>query len=92
MIEIIYNYAKIEVMVDKDMIKNALANSISILNSIKYNDEVIEQLLNDDNLDYTEEVFDMFKDYHDNSDILDRDTNDETIVEQDEPKDLDYIN
>ena len=92
LIEIVYNYAKIEVMVDENLIKKALANSVSILNSVRYNDLVIEDMLADDNLDYTEEIFDLFEDTKDNSNILDFDN---TIVEEDEKeeiKDTDYIN
>lgn len=91
LIEIMYNYAKIEVMVNEGMINKALVNSISILNSVKYNDEVIEQLLNDDNLNYTEEIFDMFEDVKDDSDILDYIESDETETEE-EIQDTDYIN
>ncbi len=61
LIEIMYNYAKIEVMVDENEIKEALINSCLILKSIQYNDTIIDILLTDDNLDYTEEIFDIFK-------------------------------
>lgn len=92
LIEIVYNYAKIEVMVDENLIKKALANSISILNSIKYDDLVIENMLADDNLDYTEEIFDLFEETKDNSNNLD--FNDTTVEEEEkeEIKDTDYIN
>ncbi len=69
LIEIMYNYAKIEVMVDDALINKALVNSISILNSMKYNDAVIENLYNNDKLTYTEEIFDYFnQEVEDNSD------------------------
>ena len=93
LIEIMYNYAKIEVMVDEELIKEALINSVRILRSIEYNDTIIENLLNDDNLNYTEEVFDMFKDTDDNSNILDYvEDGYDYSEEENQDKDTDYIN
>ena len=92
LIEIIYNYAKIEVMVDEHDIKNALINAINILKSIKYDDIVIADILNDDNLDYTEEIFDMFDSVNDKSNVLDYDENDNsTSSGKDAIKDTDYV-
>ncbi len=94
LIEIMYNYAKIEVMVDKDMINEALINSISILKSIRYNDTIIKNILESDSLDYTEEIFDLFKDVSSNSNTLEYedDKNDEDVLIDDEIKDNDYVN
>ena len=60
LIEIMFNYAKIEVMVDEDDIKDALSYSVAILRSIEYNDEIIANLLGDDVLSFQEEVYDIF--------------------------------
>ncbi len=60
LIEIMYNYAKIEVMVDRDKINEALLTSISILKSVEYNDEIIANLFLNDILDFTEEEFNIF--------------------------------
>jgi len=93
LIEIIYNYAKIEVMVDEHLIKKALINSINILNSIKYNDQIIENLLQDDNLTYTEEVFDMFEEIKDDSTIIDIETEeDKNEKVENEIIDTDFLN
>ncbi len=94
LIEIMYNYAKIEVMVDEGLIKKALINSINILNSIKYDDLIIENLLNDDNLDYTEEIFDIFESREKNSNILDYVEDNEVYNtdNNDEIVDTDYLN
>ena len=62
LIEIMYNYAKIEVMVDKDSINEAVANSMTILSSIMYNDEIIDNMMGDDILNYSEEKFSIFDD------------------------------
>lgn len=60
LIEIMFNYAKIEVMVEKDDINVALNYAVSILKSIKYNDSVIENLLGNDVLSFQEQVYDIF--------------------------------
>ena len=92
LIEIMYNYAKIEVMVDEESINEALINSVSILRSISYNDTIIENLLKGDRLNYTEEVFDMFKDAEDNSNILDYEENYYSGYEEEtKDKDTDYV-
>ncbi len=92
LIEIMYNYAKIEVMVDKDLINSVLINSINILKSIRYNDTIIDIILKSDSLDYTEEIFDIFKDVTSNSNTLqyEIDNVDEEVKE--EIIDTDYIN
>lgn len=91
LIEIMYNYAKIEVMVDDSQINKALANSISILKSIVYDEKVIETLLKDDNLTYTEEKFDMFNKSNKKTGILNY-TDTEVEIEDNNIKDTDYIN
>ncbi len=60
LIEIMYNYAKIEVMVDYADINVALIDSIKILNNIVYNDLIIENYLGDDVLNFSEEIYDIF--------------------------------
>ena len=92
LIEIMYNYAKIEVMVDKDLINDVLINSINILKSIRYNDTIIDIILKSDSLDYTEEVFDIFKDVSSNSNTLQFETDNVDENVEEEIKDTDYIN
>ena len=87
LIEIMYNYAKIEVMVDKDMINETIANSLIILSSIKYNDDIINNLMGKNILNYREETFTIFDKEKNDSDFL------EVIQEYDkynEPKIPDY--
>ena len=60
LIEIMYNYAKIEVIVEKYDINEVVTYSLSILNSIKYNDNVISNLLEEDALSFSEEKYDAF--------------------------------
>ena len=65
-----YNYAKIEVMVDSNDIANAIANSLIILSSVEYNDDIIGNLLEEDVLNYSEESFNIFETNSNDSNFL----------------------
>lgn len=60
LVEINYNCAKIEMIVEKDHVKNALADAMIILSSIKYNDSFLEGVNSDSLLNYKEEIVDIF--------------------------------
>ena len=60
LIEIMYNYAKIEVIVDKSKCKEAMLSIINILKSVEYNDSIIANLMGDDILNFNEEEFNIF--------------------------------
>ena len=47
-VEFVYNYAKIETIVNKDDLKDAILNASYILSTIKYNYNTIKLMLNDD--------------------------------------------
>ena len=70
LIEIMYNYAKIEVIVEKIDIKETIANSISILSSISFNDNILESILNEDLSYYGETEFNIFKTSSSDSEYL----------------------
>ena len=91
LIEIMYNYAKIEVMVNEDSINEALCYSVNILNSIEYNNSVINSLLSDDTLNYTEEEFNLFETGDDNSNKLEYIEQTEEIEEDNTLTDTDYV-
>ena len=91
LIEIMYNYAKIEVMVNEDSINEALCYSVNILNSIEYNNSVINSLLSDDTLNYTEEEFNLFETGVDNSNKLEYIEQTEEIEEDNTLTDTDYV-
>jgi hypothetical protein len=61
LVEMVYNYAKIEVMVDESDIKSTVINSITILSSIEYNKEVVDKIVGSDEYSFTEEQLDIFK-------------------------------
>ena len=56
-VELCYNYAIIEVVVEEDDLRYAISRGITILNSIKYNDLVIEKYITDNDLDSSETVY-----------------------------------
>ena len=60
-IEMMYNYAKIEVIVDEVDIKNTIQNSITILSSIQYNNKIIDNIMGDNVLNFSEKDFDIFE-------------------------------
>ena len=60
-VEIMYNYAKIEVIVEKEDIESAIAYSMSILSSITYQDEVLTSLMGEDVLQANEVEHNIFE-------------------------------
>lgn len=70
LIEIMYNYAKIEVIVNSNNIASAITNSLIILNSVNYNDDIIDNLLEEDVLNYSEETFNIFETNSNDSNFL----------------------
>lgn len=71
LIEIMYNYAKIEVMVDASDLNATVITAVNVLNNIVYNDIAIENYFGDDVLNYTEEDFDIFKTEEKSEEYLD---------------------
>jgi len=47
-VEFVYNYAKIETLVNKENLNNAVLNASYILSTIKYNKDIVELMLEDD--------------------------------------------
>ena len=58
-IEFMYNYAKIEVEADRDDINDIVLNTSYILSTVKFNDNVIKVILDDEFL-VSEEKYDIF--------------------------------
>ena len=91
LVEIMYNYAKIEVIVDKNDIKLSMISAISILRSIEYNDNIITNLLEDDVLNFAEEEMDIFNTNGEDDESVLIDPDDYNPVEETVP-DTDYLN
>ena len=60
-IEIMYNYAKIEVVVDEKDIKEAIANAMSILKSVSFNNNILKNVLGDETTQAKEFDFNIFE-------------------------------
>lgn len=70
-IEFMYKYSKIEAYVDQTDLNRTITQMAYILNSIDFNDNVIESLVGENSLNYQEEQFDIFKPNGEESDFLD---------------------
>ena len=86
-------YAKIEVIVRENDAKVAVSNALSVLASIKFNDDVLKTLLDEEVAQFSEFEIDIFETVSTNdSQYLDViEDEDDTYVE-DEIYDSDYIN
>ena len=60
LVEIIYNYAKIEVMVRKNDLNETVANSLIILSSIKYNNGILKSKSDVNVFNYNEKNVNIF--------------------------------
>lgn len=60
LMEFVYNYAKIEAVVSKKELNDAVLNASYILSTIKYNRNVVKLMLNDDYFTNKEEKYDIF--------------------------------
>lgn len=60
-IEFVYNYAKIESVVSKEDLNDAVLNSAYILSTIQFNHEVIELMIDSETLNNREEKYEVFK-------------------------------
>ena len=70
LVEIMYNYAKIETLVEEKDLNTVVINSCYILSSVQYNDKVIETLVGENILDYKETIFDIFGPHRDTDQFL----------------------
>ena len=91
LIEIMYNYAKIEVIVEKRDINEALSYSMALLSSVAYNDVIIENLIGENILNYNELEFNIFETVKNSSNLIEFDGNN-THETTEEIPDTDLIN
>ena len=92
-IEIMYNYSKIEVVTEKKDINEVIIHSMLILNSIEYNDIIIDTLIGEKALLLDAEEFNIFKpkreegnflDYIDEYDKYEEPKEDESMITDDD--------
>ncbi len=93
-IEIMYNYAKIEVIVKEKDINVVVSNSMNVLSSIKFNDNILKTLLGDETSQLNEFEFNIFETTTTSteSDYLQAIDKDEADAEEDYVHDSDLIN
>lgn len=97
LINFMYNYAKIEAMVDEEEINDVILNASYILSTVKFNNNVIKLMLNEEYFTNKEEEYNLFDkknnsnnflEYIDDTENLDSsDTSDEEEPVQDKPGD-----
>lgn len=68
-VEFMYNFAKIETLVNKDDLEEVILNASYILSTIKFNNNVINMMLDDEFL-VSEEQYDIFTSKQETNDFL----------------------
>ena len=90
-IEIMYNYAKIEVIVNEDDINVAVSNAINVLSSIEYNDTMINKLIGEETSSFNELEYNIFETTNDSTYLEFVNDEDSEQVEE-EIHDTDLVN
>jgi len=90
-IEIMYNYAKIEVIVEQKYIKESICYGAGILSSIIYQDEVLKNLMGENVLNSNEMEHNIFESAETESGYLKIVEEYGTYEEKNEPVDPDFI-
>ena len=85
LLEIMYNYAKIEVIVDKYDLPKAISNSLIILSSVKYNSEILETIVGENILTSKEIEFNIFETKKTESNFLEVEANNIYVEEENDP-------
>ena len=70
LIDFMYNYAHIESLVDKEDINSVILSSSYILSTVKFNNNVIKIMLNEDYFKHKEEKFELFLNEKENENFL----------------------
>ncbi len=91
-VDIEYNYAKMEVIVSEADLKMAVSNSLIIISSIQYNNDVINALFDEGVLSINDKPLNVFKTHDDSSKNSLLEIDDENFYQDYDVKDRDYIN
>ena len=59
-IQFVYNYDRLEALVDKKDLTSTVSNMCYILRSVKFNDKILDSLIGENTLDYKEENYSLF--------------------------------
>ena len=86
-VEFMYNYTKIEAYVDEEDLKKTVTQMGYILNSVDFKDTILDTLIGENELDYNEENFNIFKPTREEGDFLDYeeqyDNGEDQIIDED---------
>lgn len=85
LIEIMYNYAKIEVIVEEKNINSAINNAIILLSSVEYNNEILEKTVGENVLTSKEIEFNIFETKKQESNFLEVESNNIYVEETEDP-------
>ena len=91
LLEIMYNYAKIEVIVDEENIKSAITNAMVVLSSVKYNNNILESIVGENVLATKEIEFNIFETKKNESNFL-KVSEEDVYEDKDVPNDPDLVN
>ena len=69
-IEAYYNYARVEAYVKKEDLHDSVINICYLLNSMVFNNKVIESMVGENKLNYSSEKFSLFDEEKDTSSFL----------------------
>ncbi len=69
-IEMMYNYAKIEIVTNREYLNEVIYKSIVLLSSINYNDVIIDKLMKDEILSYKEVPYNIFTPKEETNNII----------------------
>lgn len=82
LVEFMYNYSKIETLVDKEEINDVILNSSYILSTIKFNSNVIKIMLSDNYFINKEERYDIFTPKDDTMELYDMELYDSEEIDE----------
>ena len=92
LVEIVYNYAKIEVIVDDYYLNEVINNGIIILSTIKYDDDLISNIITNNKTGNNEETLDIFGNKNKKQDFIEVIEEYDNYDNTDEIPDYDVIN
>lgn len=90
-VNIYFNYSSIEVKCKKSELNNCVSNSLVMITTVKYNDDVIDNLINSNEFSSYEEKIDVFKKNTDTGDVIDVDEEDVYSGNEEDDYDPDVI-
>ena len=92
LVEIMYNYAKIELIVDEIDLKEMVSFAMAILSSVSYNDTILENMIGEDTLNYSEIEFNIFETAQNDNNLIKYDENMSPTDDNNDIPDLDLVN